>query len=856
VRRLHRVLLFTAFVLVLLLGTLGSLSVVTVRESFPTTTGQLAIPGLAKPVDVWRDGYGVPQIYADTSEDLFMAQGYVQAQDRFFEMDFRRHVTSGRLSEWFGPAQYDTDAFIRTLGWRRVAEQEVGLLSSASRRYLDAYTAGVNAYLNEKGGVDESLEFSILGLTGLDYTPDQWTPADSLSWIMAVAWQLGANSEQESELARVTALHGADLAMQLWPVANPKQSRAIVSSGAVRNGAFDPTASGNGRPAPAVAAPRTQKPAPAAAPALERVGAVIHKVNQLLGTQGLNSDIGSNSWVLSGSRTSTGRPILSNDPHLPTSIPSAFTQVGLHCRTLGAACPFNVTGFSFAGMPGVIIGRNDSVAWGFTTSYADVQDLYLEQVRAGTVLVGKRWQPLMVRTEQISVLGEAEPRKLTVRTTRHGPLVSDIDTGFADVGKKTAERGGVGRPADGYAVSLAWTALKPAPTLDALFALDTATDFARFRAAAAKFTAPSQNLVYADTQGNIGYQMNGSLPIRGKGDGLLPNPGWDPAYDWKGTIPAKELPYLYNPPSGMIVTANQTVISASYPYVINNGDQSYGWRSDVIFDRLSALDQVTPAQSTSLFYDSYQGIAAMLVPALLRVQVSDPWVAEGQRTMVGWDYRATADSAPAAYFNVVLRDVWQLTFHDDLPPDLWPTGGDRWQAVIVQMLAQPRNWWWDDHTTPRVETRDDILLAAMTQARKDITASMSRDVSGWQWGKLHRARLVNQSLGTSGIAPVEALFNRGDYPVGGTGAAVDALAWNALDGYQVTAGPTMRMMIDFADPDGSSWVNQSGVSGHAFNSHYDDQLTLWATNQLWPFVSSQQAIEAATVDRLRLMPSN
>ena len=848
--------------LVLLVGALSSLAVVQTRLTFPTLSGEQSVPGLNGQVEVLRDGYGVPHIYADTPEDLFMVQGYVHAQDRFFEMDFRRHVVAGRLSEWFGASQYSTDAFIRTLGWRRVSEQELGLLSSSTRRYLDAYSAGVNAYLDEKGRSNLALEFSVLGLTGLSYSPEPWTPVDSLGWIKAMAWDLGGNSDQELELARVTSLFGEDRALELWPTSDPEDHPPILTAGAVRNGAFQPGAVGNGRPTlgrPALGQPSgatTSAPStpvdPDALAVLQRAGANTTALDRLLGTDGLGTEIGSNSWVIAGSRTSTGKPLLSNDPHLAASIPSVFMQVGLHCRTVSVDCPFDVTGFSFSGMPGVVIGRNTRVAWGFTTSYTDVQDLFLEQVQGSTVKVGKKWEPLTVRTEEVRVHGEDQPRVLTIRSTRHGPLLSDVQPGAADVATRTAEASNA--PPDGYAVSLAWTGLIPSRTMDAVFQLDTATDFTSFRAAAARFAAPSQNLVYADVEGNIGYQLNGSIPIRGEGDGLHPSPGWDRAYDWTGTIPFGELPYVQNPPSGMIVTANQTILSAPYPYVLNNGDQSYGWRSDVINDRLSR-SQVTPQQSIDLFSDTTMGIAEVLTPRLLRVRVDDAWVAEGQRQLVGWDYRATADSGPAAYFNVVLRNVWRMTFDDELPEDLWPSGGERWQAVITTMAGDPTSWWWDDKTTPnKVETRDDILLAAMTQARKELTARTTEDTAGWEWGKLHRAKLVHPTLGTSGIAPVEAIFNRGSILVGGSGGTVNALAWRTTTDYQVTSGPTMRMLVDFADLDRSKWVNQSGASGHPFHPNYDDQLKLWSTNQLWDFAASRSAVEAASTNRLVLIP--
>nr|WP_239579198.1 penicillin acylase family protein [Microlunatus panaciterrae] len=830
----------------LVVSALSSLGVVTVRQSFPQEDGRLVLSALNGPVDVLRDSYGVPNIYADNAEDLFAAQGYVHAQDRFFEMDFRRHVTSGRLAELFGPSEVETDAYIRTLGWRRVAEQELSLLSPSTRRYLDAYAAGVNAYLQSRTTAELSLEYSVLGITGPDYTPEPWTAADSVAWLKAMAWDLSSNRRQETELALMTTRVGASRAAQLFPPYDLEKFDPIVTRGAVVDGKFDPRASaGSQRTAPAGADTAHLRGADRALRAAAKAGDAIP---DLLGDQALGAEVGSNSYVVSGRRTASGKPLLSNDPHLATSIPSISAQVGLHCRVVNSDCPFEVSGFSFAGMPGVIIGQNQKIAWGFTTSYLDVQDLYLEEVRDNTVRVGSNYQPLVTRTEEIKVAGEDQPRSLTVRESRHGPLLSDVDDQLRLMGERSKKPG-----QSGYAVALSWVALTPSRTMDSLFGLDKAQNFSQFRAAAKLLAAPSQNLVYADVEGNIGYQLPGALPQRGKGNGLLPSPGWDPAYDWKGLVDFNELPYVYNPPSGYIVTANQPIVSARYPIKLGS-DYSYGWRSQEIIDRLEAAPPLTLDNAENVFYDDTIRFAADLTPRLLKIKVTDPWIKEGQQTLVGWDYSASADSNAAAYFNVVFHNILKLTFRDQLPEELWPTGGDRWFAVVASMLDQPTSSWWDDITTPQVETRDDILLAAMTQARKELTSLMARDTGAWQWGRLHRLTLVHQTLGKSGIPAVEALFNRGDYEVGGGPAVVDALAYDDRLGYRVTHGPTMRMIVDLADRDGSRWINQSGVSGHAFHRNYDDQTELWASNRMIPFVVGRAKVDAAAQHRLELVP--
>ena len=849
-RRISRWPIFTAVVLVLALGGLTSLGIATVRTSFPETSGRLMVSGLKGQVEVLRDSYGVPHIYADNPEDLFQAQGYVHAQDRFFEMDFRRHLAAGRLSELFGVSQLETDAYVRTLGWRRAAEQELTLLAPSTRRYLDAYAAGVNAYLASRSAADISLEYSLLRLQGLRYTPSVWTAVDSIAWLKVMAWDLASNLTQEADRAIITSKLGAGRASDLFPSYPLEDDFApIVRRGDVVGKTFDPTASrSSARPLPDGLSNDQLRNATSVLQSAAKINQVIPHV---LGSGSVDAGTGSNSWAVAGSRTESGKAILSNDPHLATGIPSAFAQVGLHCRTVSEACPFEVSGFSMASMPGVVIGKNNKIAWGLTTSYADVQDLYLEDVRGDTVRQGDTYVPLRVITEEIQVRGEDQPRSVRIRSSQHGPLLSDVDQRLQQVSASRADLN-----ATQYAVALSWTALQPGRSMDALLAIDQAQNFEEFRGAAALLSAPSQNLIYADTDGNIGYQLAGSVPQRRNGNGTRPSPGWDATYDWRGTIPFAKAPYVYNPPSGFLVAANQQVIGAQYPYPLGSGF-SYGWRSQEIIDTLRDAPLLTLDSAEQIFYDDTIRFAADLVPILLKIKVPDPWVVEGQGTLVGWDYSSTKDSAAAAYFNVVCHNIFKLTFRDELPEeDLWPTGGDRWYAVLTILIGQVKNPWWDDVRTPdKIETRDDILLAALTNARKEITSLMARDTDQWQWGKIHTVRLQNPTLGKSGIEPIERLFNRGQYQVGGGPAVVNAMAFDDRKGYAVTTAPAMRMLIDLGDLDLSRWVNQSGISGHAFHRHYDDQTELWANQRLWPFVSSRGAVEARSSSRQELLPS-
>ncbi|HEY0240563.1 MAG TPA: penicillin acylase family protein, partial [Friedmanniella sp.] len=816
-------LVFALVVVVLLAGGLLSFGTAAVRSPLPQLEGEATLPGLNGRVTVLREAHGVPQVYADEPEDLFEAQGYLAASDRFFEMDVRRHAASGRLSELFGASQVATDTFTRTVGFRRTAEAELALQSPSTRRYLDAYASGVNAYLRGRSLGQISLEYSLLQLKGRGQEPEEWTAVDSLAILKVFGWQLGSNADDEATRAQVVAAVGADRAADLSPDYPLRGMDPIVGSGTVVGKVFDPQAGTS------AGAPR-RSTVPSVPSAASGVVTGAQRAQATLGSLfGSGDGLGSNAWVVSGAHTADGAPMLSNDPHLDTAIPSVLAQVGLHCTNVGSQCPFDVTGFSITGLPGVVIGRNASIAWGLTTSYADVADLYLEDVAGDTVRVGSRYEPLGVRTEELRVAGENDPRTILVRSTRHGPLLSDADPGARAAGHVQ------GAPPSGYAVALAWTGSIPSRSMDAVIGFDAASGWTQFRTAAALLGVPSQNLVYADVNGDIGYQLPGLIPRRRVGDGRTPVPGWDTRYDWDGTIPFAQLPYAVNPPGGIIVAANNQVIGSQYPYVIGSA-YSYGWRSQEIHDRLADARGLTLDGGEQIMYDERLRFAADLVPALLKVRVDDPFDREGQQTLVGWDYTMAADSAPAAYFAIVTHDLKKLMLAGRLAPDLWPQGDDQWYAVLDRLLAQPDNPWWDDPRTPQVEHRDDVLLAALTLARKEATSLMARDPGQWAWGSIHRVRLRNPTLGTSGLAPVEALFNREDDAAGGAGTTVKALGWNDSAPYGVTYGSAMRMVVDLGAADSGRWVNQSGASGHPFGPYYDDQAELWLTDRTWPMV--------------------
>ena len=826
-----------AVVVVALVATVGV--VTAVRRSYPDRSGSVEVPGLSAQVSIRRDDQGVPQVYADNASDLFYAQGYVHAQDRFFEMDLRRHITAGRLSELVGPSAdaLDADKVVRTLGWRQVAEQELPLLSPSTRQYLQAYADGVNAYIAGRSPSQLGVEYAVLDLQLPSYRVQPWTPVDSLAWLKAMAWDLKSNYDDEVTRARLSASLPVKRIEQLYPPYPFDEHAPIIPSpGAGSSASAVPSASlrvldtGAGEKAMSLA----QK-------ALDSVPALM----------GTGDGIGSNSWVVSGAHTASGKPLLANDPHLGPAIPSIWYQMGLHCRTVSAQCPFDVAGFTFSGTPGVIIGHNDRVAWGFTNLGPDVTDLYLERVLGDRVEYDGRYEALQQRQETIKVRG-GKAVTITVRSTRHGPLLSDVLASVRDAGRDVTSSAG---DSTTYDVALAWTALTPGRTADAIFQLDAARDWTSFRTAASSFEVPSQNLIYADVDGNIGYQAPGRIPERRGYDGRWPVPGWKSQYAWASYVPFSQLPHELNPPEGFIVTANQAVTAASQPYLTQ--DWSYGFRSQRIRDLLKGKDKLTAADMSRIQMDNRNGMAATLVPLMLKVDLSgDQFTREAQDLLKGWDFTQPADSAAAAYYTAVWSNLLRLGFDDELGDSLAADGGDRWFEVVTTLLQRKSDPWWDNRATAgAVENRDEILRQAMVAARVELTRKLGKDVSRWQWGRLHRLELVHTPLGGPTVpGPIRAMVNRGPWQLAGGTSIVDATGWNAAVGYEVDWVPSMRMVVDLSDLDRSTWVNLTGASGHPYDAHYSDQTDHWADGRSYPWPFSRKAVDEATSDELVLKP--
>ncbi len=774
----------------------------------------LDVYGLQSPVHVYRDANGIPHIYAGNVEDLFFAQGYVHAQDRMWQMEFWRHIGQGRVSEIVGAPGVENDKFIRTSGWNRIAEENTVYYEQElpeAMTALEAYSAGVNAYLVENKD-DIAISQRILGLVGEPWEIEPWEPMHSIGWGVVMAWDLGDNWSAELQRARLNALIGEEATSELLPGYPFGRRPVIVPSSSSATG--------------------SSAVAQAAAPEWNRVSTTLIGEPPTIGL-GVGPFLGSNNWVVGGEHTESGLPLLANDPHLGIQMPSIWYQVGLH------APGWDVVGFSFAGIPGVIVGHNNQIAWGVTNVGPDVQDLYIERINPDNPnqyeFMGE-WRDMDVREEVIKVNG-GEDIVLTVRETVHGPVISDVVEDTSDV------------------LAMRWTANSgPSRILQSVLSINQARNFDEFREALRLWDIPSQNFVYADVEGNIGYQLPSLIPIRANGNGTIPVPGWTGEYEWEGYIPYDELPFALNPESGFIVTANNAAVDETYPYLITY-EWASGDRAQRITDMITeaiAQGPITADDFARMHVDSKSMRAESYVPLLATLSSDDARVAQALELLRTWDLQERTDSVAASIFEIFYMQLARNVLADAVGAD---NVGDAHSAIFFHQLAgQPDSPWWDDTSTPEPETREDILEKSLEDALVWLEAHLGDDMDGWAWGALHTATFASTPLGQSGIGPIESIVNRGPFPVDGGSDLVNANSWSWDEPAAVRAHVSMRMIVDMSDLDASRWVIPTGQSGHPYHPNYDDQIELWLNGEYLPMLSSREAVEASAANHLILEP--
>ncbi|HYM72677.1 MAG TPA: penicillin acylase family protein [Stellaceae bacterium] len=734
------------------------------RSSLPKIDGRIEVAGLHGEVTIARDADGVPTITAADDDDAAFGLGFVHAQDRLFQMELQRRYGAGRLAELFGEAAVPIDTQMRVLGLYRAAEAAFPQLSPAVQRGIEAYSAGINAYLTSRKFLLPP-EFLLLR-----FKPEPWTPADTLVWGKLMDFQLGGNYRGELLRARLAQTVSADDMAFLYPD-YPKDAPTTLA---------------------------------ALTPLYRRLplAALYAALPQTLGPH-----YASNSWVVDGAHSASGKPLLANDPHLAFNAPGFWYLARL--KTPGR----EIAGGTVAGTPLVIVGHNDKIAWGLSTTTADIEDLFIEKLDPGDpdrYMTPNGSAAFVTRQETIKVRDGASVT-LAVRSTRHGPVVSDM------LPPHTFD--------PGYVVALAATFLDGSDrSAEALWDIDRATDWTGFRNALKNLAGPPQNIVYADTGGTIGFIVAGRIPIRKNGNGWLPMPGWSGDYDWEGYVPFDELPQATNPASGHFVTANNKIVPDTYPHFISR-DWDLPYRAQRIDELLAATPRQTPEASAKIQADTLSIMARRLVPLMTRIVPSNDMAREADERLQQWDFQMDADKVEPLLFTAWLRAF----AHSVLTARLGDAAADYWdlKPLVMEAVLTQRPDWCEDRKQPGVDTCDSRLAASLDEALEQLRQAYGNDMTQWQWGRAHIAYFPNAVFER---VPLLRDWLRVTIPSPGGYDTLNrgpSVIRDEAHPFEQRFGAGLRTITDLGAPAEARMMIAPGQSGNPLSRHYADLLTRW-----------------------------
>jgi len=844
-RRLLKALAALALLIVLVVAGVY----VYMRQSLPAVDGSVTVSGASAPIEIIRDADAIPHIFAKNRNDALFGLGYAHAQDRLWQMEFQRRIGHGRLSEIFGVPTIQQDRFLRTVGFGRAARDAWNRTPEHAKAQVLAYCAGVNAFIASHHGRELPPEFTLLR-----FEPEPWSGPDVLVWVKMMAWDLSGNYSFELLRHDLTRVVGPDRMAQLLP----PYSRDGLSILDRRPSPTDSTASTTGRASSALPhgwASETggASSAPAhggASYALTRALSVGEPAVAEFLNASTREGLGSNNWVVDGTLTASGKPLLANDPHLGTRLPSTWYLAHI------SAPDFDVIGATLPGTPAVALGRNRFIAWGATNVAADVEDLYRESIDASGRFAAFEGRPEPLKIIPEDILVKAAPTMhLEVRVTRHGPIISDAVNA---INNDDADRKHRPRPPALEPLAFRWTALDPDDsTLTAFLKLNEAKNWTEFTGALRDFVVPSQNFVYADVEGHIGYYAPGRIPVRAGGDGSQPADGSSGAAEWTGWVPFDDLPHLYDPPDHIIVTANHRPAPADYRYNLGL-EWTEPYRAQRIRDlltgsaRLQPSGGFTPDDFARIQADTFSLHAKSLVPLLLAHAhpESDP-DRRALDAVKGWNFNTTADSAAAAIFQAWFHTLAPAIVGDDLGPVLDGYQG-RFTFVarfIQNTLTANDVSWCDDAKTAEKETCDAIVTRALHEGVVDLTRQMGGDMTRWRWDTVHRA--VFPHAGLDAVAALRPLLSR-SMPVGGDWATVDVSPAAADHPYEAHTIPGYREIVDLSPANDSRFLVDVGESGHVLSQHYDDFLADWSAVRHRKMRMERADIEKGAIGRLTL----
>ena len=806
------------------------------RGSLPPLDGQVTVSGLEAPVEVIFDRYGVPSVYARDAADAWFVAGMMHGRDRLWQMELYRRVTLGRLSEILGETTLPIDKRFLSLGLRAAAESEWSRVQPPVRMALERYAAGVNAVVGPMTLRQRPLEFQVLGVT-----PTAWTPVDSLAVARLLAFRLAENHHAELVRAALTARLGVEVAQQLAG-RYPPDAPTIVGGPAVADRSPDPAAApllarvpGPSNDAQdAVAARPPERPFPAG---LDWLSVTARRGN-------------SNNWVVAGSKTKSGRPILANDPHLQIEFPSVWYEMHL------VAASLDVAGVTIPGVPFIVLGHNARVAWGMTNTGADVQDLYLERIDvAGKKFFSRgTWLNASVSAVDIPIRG-GRVETFEVWRTQHGPVYAapGLDWEAPPAWLTPAGR----EPGEQRSYTLRWDVMS-GDIANSFEAINRASDWTSFLAAVDQFSVPSQNIIYADVDGNIGYAMSGRVPVRAGGDGTFPSDGATGAGEWTGSLDPSSTPRVFNPPGGYIVSANNEIERRAGMLITRD------WAAPFRAQRLSgelAKGQGLDLDAMAALQNDRKSLAAERVLAGVPGAVEEakrrgPDSATALETLLrlgSWD--RVVDNRPVVVLYQIFEQIlWRRTFEDEMDGALFRAffewaGAERWAGLFTIVGDRQSRWWDDIGTIERKETRDDIYVLAAGEADEEMKAVYGAAAG---WDHIHRARFTHP-IGNA-AAPLNWIFSRGPVPITGDGTTVMRVSFHRLRPYEAWEHPSWRQLFDVGQWDQARVVLPAGQSGHILSPHHFDQNDLWRTGEYRSQPFTRAAVDAAAAHRLLLTP--
>ncbi len=766
--------------------------------ALPPVEGELRLAGLHGRVEVVRDRWGVPHIYAQDEHDLFLAQGFVMASDRTFQIEFMCRVGTGRLSEAFGDLTLHLDRFTRTVGWGRAAAALTAARTPAELDALEPFARGQMAWRERMTAFPP--EYVVMALEPLRAESVEEMLVLGGGAQVLLSYTLSRNWDIELVRAQIAEQLGPGAVLDLFPDIPP-------NPGAVQAG--------------------------------KRWG---HSPLEYLSRAPQFPGGGSNNWVVDGTRTVSGKPLLANDPHLLVQLPSIWYEVHLSCPTL------NASGVALPFAPGVVIGHNERIAWGFTNVEGDVMDLYLERLNDdGTAArYDDAWEPVTVHREEIGIRGRPEPEVLLVPETRHGPILDSYMVGIAEQTVVPLR--------ETYA--LQWVGAERGTSVESVLGINRARDFEEFRASLRGWECPGQNMVYADVDGNIGYQLTGTYPMRRKGDGSFPVPGWTSEFGWDGWVPFEELPWAFNPPEGFLATANNRVHDLSYPHVITRDWMPPG-RVTRIAELLTETDRHTPESFARILMDTVSPTARETAPHLAEVEPAGDRQKEAIALIAEWDHDLATGSAAAAIYQAWCGQIADLVLRDSLGDELFSHyyGRRQWantfrHQVLPEILAHPTAKWWGGNGR---QARDEVLRRALDAALDELTERLGEDVATWRWGELHTVTFAGR---LAMIPDLAELFTAGVVEMGGDDDTVCQALYEPESGYGVAVIPSWRQIMDLADPEDSVGTHTVGQSGNPVSPHFADLLPLWSAGEHHPLPLRRTGVDAIAESTLVLEPED